>query len=83
MIDNALASNIDTASMNLKFILAGEVFSEEWRSMIMRRCSISSSDIVAIYGTADAGILGCETPLSIELRIKVSICKVTIVDIRK
>jgi phenylacetate-CoA ligase len=84
VIDNALGSGIDLKALRLKFILAGivsssaanilgEVFSEEWRTLMMTRCKIlQASDIVSIYGTADAGVLGCETPLTIHLRRLIS-----------
>lgn len=38
-------------------VLAGEVFSEEWRALMAERAGIDMPlrDIVSIYGTADAG----------------------------
>jgi phenylacetate-CoA ligase len=50
--------------------MAGEVFSEEWRSLVGERVGSQHScyDSVSLYGTADAGVLGNETPLSICIR---------------
>jgi phenylacetate-CoA ligase len=49
--------------------MAGEVFSEEWRGMLARRlASDPCYDFVSLYGTADAGVLANETPLSIAIR---------------
>jgi phenylacetate-CoA ligase len=47
----------------LKFVFAGEVFSEEWRSLLAGRSYVQEleRDIVSIYGTADAGVLATET----------------------
>ncbi|MFI6502652.1 phenylacetate--CoA ligase family protein [Nonomuraea typhae] len=55
---------------NLKLVTAGEVFSEEWRTLVCERAGIADPvrGTASLYGTADAGVLGNETPLSIELR---------------
>lgn len=40
---------------------------------MMDRCSLSEpTSIVSIYGTADAGVLGCETPLTIYIRREIA-----------
>lgn len=70
VIDNGIAQGIDWPEYSVKLIFAGEVFSEEWRSLVCERigagdpCHVTAS----LYGTADAGVLGNETPLSIALR---------------
>lgn len=58
------------AAWNVKLVTAGEVFSEEWRSLVADRAGIAdpAHGTASLYGTADAGVLGNETPLSIELR---------------
>jgi phenylacetate-CoA ligase len=50
--------------------MAGEVFSEEWRSLVGERLGSTDwcYDSASLYGTADAGVLGNETPLSIAIR---------------
>jgi phenylacetate-CoA ligase len=50
--------------------MAGEVFSEEWRTLVGQRSGSLQPcfDSVSLYGTADAGVLGNETPLSICIR---------------
>ncbi|RUS30283.1 putative phenylacetate-CoA ligase [Jimgerdemannia flammicorona] len=69
-IDAGRAQGIDWAPFRLKLVLAGEVFSEEWRELVSRRGGIGEStvDVVSIYGTADAGPLANETPLSAHIR---------------
>jgi phenylacetate-CoA ligase len=70
MVDSGRASGIDWARLRVKTVFAGEVFSEEWCSLVLERlgaadpCFASAS----LYGTADAGVLGNETPLSIYIR---------------
>ncbi len=50
-------------------LTAGDKFSEEWRTAFLKQIgSKSSNDISAIYGCADAGVLGYETKFSILLR---------------
>ncbi|AQZ64539.1 phenylacetate--CoA ligase [[Actinomadura] parvosata subsp. kistnae] len=58
------------ASWDVKLVTAGEVFSEEWRTLVAERAGIADPvrGIASLYGTADAGVLGNETPLSVELR---------------
>ncbi|HEX4816780.1 MAG TPA: phenylacetate--CoA ligase family protein [Nonomuraea sp.] len=58
------------ASWNLKLVTAGEVFSEEWRALVAARAGIADPvrGIASLYGTADAGVLGNETALSVEIR---------------
>jgi len=55
---------------NIRFITAGDKFTEAWRVSLLEL--IHAKDplraIVSIYGSADAGVLGYETPLSIFLR---------------
>jgi len=54
----------------IKLLLAGEVFSEAWRDLVGRRAGMTNpvTGSVSLYGTADAGVLGNETPLSVSIR---------------
>ncbi len=70
VIDTGLAQGIDWPAYQVKLVLAGEVFSEEWRDLVGRRAQLTSplADSASLYGTADAGVLGTETPLSVSIR---------------
>jgi phenylacetate-CoA ligase len=70
VIDAGIAKGINWASYNPKLVFAGEVFSEEWRSLLGQRIGSKSpcSDSASLYGTADGGVLGNETPFSIAIR---------------
>ncbi len=70
MIDTGRAREFDFTSLSLKWVTAGEVFSEEFRALVDERIGATSPcfDSAALYGTADAGVLGNETPLSIAVR---------------
>jgi len=70
VIDGGIAEGIDWRPFQVKLVLAGEVFSEEWRDLVGARAGIAEPAFgsVALYGTADAGVLGNETPLSIVIR---------------
>jgi phenylacetate-CoA ligase len=70
VIDASAAEGIEWSSCNPKLVFAGEVFSEEWRSLIGQRIGSSSPcfDSASLYGTADGGVLGNETPFSIAIR---------------
>lgn len=70
VIDTGIAQGIPWEEYNLKWVMAGEVFSEEWRSLVGKRVGSNQPcyDSASLYGTADAGVLGNETPLSICIR---------------
>jgi phenylacetate-CoA ligase len=70
IIDSGIAHGIEWPRYRIKLVMAGEVFSEEWRSLVGERMGGDSPcyDSAALYGTADAGVLGTETPLSIAVR---------------
>lgn len=70
VIDTGVAAGLDWARHAPKLVLAGEVFSEEWRDLVGSRAGLLDvrSDVASLYGTADAGVLGNETPLSVTIR---------------
>ena len=70
VIDSGMARGVDWPRYRVKLVLAGEVFSEEWRTLVGERMGGSDPcrDSASLYGTADAGVLGNETPLSIAIR---------------
>jgi phenylacetate-CoA ligase len=61
---------VDWAAYAIKLVLAGEVFSEQWRDLVGQRAGIADPirDTASLYGTADAGVLGNETALSVSIR---------------
>ena len=69
-IDTGKSQNIDWPKYQTKLVMAGEVFSEEWRDLVGERLGSKHIcyDSASLYGTADAGVLGNETPLSICIR---------------
>jgi phenylacetate-CoA ligase len=70
VIDTGIARGIEWQQYQIKLVMAGEVFSEEWRSLVGERVGSQNycCDSASVYGTADAGVLGNETPLSICIR---------------
>jgi phenylacetate-CoA ligase len=70
VIDSGRAQGMDWSAFNIKLVMAGEVFSEEWRTLMGERIRSDNPcfDSASLYGTADAGVLGNETPLSIRIR---------------
>ena len=70
VIDTGLAQKMPWKQYNIKLVMAGEVFSEEWRNLVAERIGSENpcDDFASLYGTADAGVLGNETPLSICIR---------------
>jgi phenylacetate-CoA ligase len=69
-LDRGIAQGIPWSQYSIKLVLAGEVFSEEWRTLVGERMGSEHPcyDFASLYGTADAGVLGNETPLSITIR---------------
>jgi len=70
LIDAGIARGVDWTPYRIKAVLAGEVFSEQWRDLVGVRTGMADpvTDTASIYGTADAGVLGNETPLSVRIR---------------
>ncbi|MDQ4103757.1 MAG: phenylacetate--CoA ligase family protein [Actinomycetota bacterium] len=70
VIDIGRARGVPWPDYRVKLVLAGEVFSEEWRTLVGERLGGGQPcfDSASLYGTADAGVLATETPLSIGIR---------------
>ncbi|GAA1965913.1 phenylacetate--CoA ligase family protein [Catenulispora subtropica] len=70
VIDAGAAQGIPWADYDIKLVFAGEVFSERWRDIVAERVGMAdvTHGTASLYGTADAGVLGTETPLSITIR---------------
>lgn len=70
VIDAGAAEGVQWSDYAVKLVFAGEVFSERWRDLVSERVGMSDPihGTASLYGTADAGVLGTETPLSIAIR---------------
>lgn len=70
VIDGGRADGFDWHARPVKLVMAGEVFSEEWRSIVCDRLGARAPELstASLYGTADGGVLANETPLSVTLR---------------
>jgi phenylacetate-CoA ligase len=69
VIDSGAAEGLDWQHYQLGLVTAGEVFSEEWRTLVCRRAGIADPlRTASLYGTADGGVLANETPLSVAIR---------------
>jgi phenylacetate-CoA ligase len=67
VLDQAPSSVV---AMDLRILMAGENISEGWRDYILKRIGkeTRADHTCLIYGTADAGIMGHETPTTITIR---------------
>src|SRR5262249_31644990 len=70
VVDAGAAEGVPWPELSIKLVLAGEVFSEEWRALMGERAGMGRAlfDSASLYGTADAGVLGNETPVSVAIR---------------
>lgn len=70
ILDEASDARVNLAKLSLKTVFAGEIISEPWRDYILKKIKKPDDLFVSanIYGTADAGLLGNETPVSIFAR---------------
>jgi phenylacetate-CoA ligase len=70
VVDTGLARGLAWPKYRIKLICGGELFSEEWRTLVGERAGMRDPcrSSAALYSTADAGVLGVETPLSICIR---------------
>jgi len=68
LLDTCKKMNIPTRN-NIHILTSGDSFTEEWRDSVMKMLNHSKPHhVLNIYGCADAGMLGYETPLSIYIR---------------
>lgn len=69
IVNEALNKKIKIKN-DIKILTAGDKFSEEWRRTLLNLLRVKDGlgFLVSIYGSADGGILGHETPLTIFLR---------------
>jgi phenylacetate-CoA ligase len=65
VIDEGLARGLDWAALRPKLVLAGEVFTEEWRSWVAEQAGIADpiGDIAALYGTTSP-IAAASSPMT-------------------
>jgi len=74
IIDQGIDRGIDWASINLRFLLAGEGFNESWRTYVAELAGKKSPvlDFLNLYGSADAAVLAHETQASIVVRRRIA-----------
>lgn len=70
IIDKGVKENINWGKYNVKFMSGGEGFSEEFRKYIYSKIKVKNyyKSSCNAYGSADAAMLGHETPTSIFVR---------------
>lgn len=70
VVDEASGAGVRLKNYKIKFLFAGENFSEVFRDYLLKGVNSTDPcfDTASIYGTADAGIVGIENPFSIFLR---------------
>jgi phenylacetate-CoA ligase len=69
-VKDVIDSGAGWADHDIKMVFAGEVFSEQWRDLVASRGGVKDPvrGMASLYGTADAGVLGNETPRSVSIR---------------
>ena len=67
LLEEGMNLGIDWKKLNMKFLGAAEGFSENWRDYVLQLAHAKDPlrTFINIYGSADAGLMGFETPLSI------------------
>lgn len=70
LIEEGARAGIDWSQLHTRVLMGGESFSEEWRDYVLELLHSTDPyfDSANIYGAADIGIVGYETPLSILTR---------------
>jgi len=67
-----VAKKINTRKLHIYFLGTGQGITENWREYV--RNLIGNTDpnaVINLYGSADAALMGIETPLSIDIRKKI------------
>jgi len=70
VIDEAPDREVNIKKLNFRIVFAAEAFTENFRDYISKKVNINNPllDTMNIYGSADAGVMAFETPLSILIR---------------
>jgi phenylacetate-CoA ligase len=70
IIDHGKVAGIEWDKQRTRLLFAGEAFSEEWRSYVLELAGIKDplAGSLNIFGSADAAMLGHETPVSVAVR---------------
>lgn len=70
ILDEGKETGIKWSKLNTRLLMAGEGINEEWREYILKEAGSTNpyTDAINIYGSADATMLGHETPVSILIR---------------
>lgn len=70
LIDEGNRGGFEWSRHAVRIVMAGEVFSESWRTLVSERIGANDPTRVSasLYGTADGGVLANETPLSVAVR---------------
>ncbi len=70
VIDEAEGEGIDLKKLNMRLMFAAEAFTETFRNYVCEKSGAANPllDTLNIYGSADLGAMGYETPLSILVR---------------
>src|SRR3989338_6835396 len=70
VIEEAKAQKVGISKLKLNLLFAGENFSEKYREIMHKISGIKNGfgGSASIYGTADAGAMGHETPISVFIR---------------
>ncbi|MFI0264247.1 phenylacetate--CoA ligase family protein [Streptomyces sp. NPDC017056] len=66
----ASAADVPLEPLGLRLVFSGESFSESWRDSVHQAVGATDplSSSLGIYGSADTGIIGVESPLTIHAR---------------
>ena len=70
ILDTGIREGIDWKQFNMKFFFATENFSETFRNYIGEQVGAQKGEQISIniYGSAESGILGHETPETVDIR---------------
>lgn len=70
LIEEGTREGIDWSNHHTRLLMGGESFSEEWRDYVLEMLNSKNPyfDTSNIFGAADIGVVGFETPLSILVR---------------
>jgi phenylacetate-CoA ligase len=70
VLDGARGEGIELKKLNLRLSFAAETFTENFRDYLVEMTGLKNPclDTINIYGSADIGAMGFETPLSILIR---------------
>ncbi|MBI3486348.1 phenylacetate--CoA ligase family protein [Candidatus Daviesbacteria bacterium] len=68
IVEEIVKQKINLTKIDFRLLGTGQAISENWRDYLINLLKGDETSVINLYGSADAALMGFETPLSIKIR---------------